>query len=633
MSLIWSAHLIVPNDDFDGAPLLRKEFALADGHGQVVRATLHATAHGVFEAFSTGSRCRRRAQPGLEQLRVAAALPQLRRDRRCCAPASVLGVALGNGWYRGRLGWTGRRRLLRRPSCGASPSSRSSFADGHRQIVVTDESWTAGPSAVLANDLYDGQTHRRAAARRRLAAAGFAPPELDRRARGRWTSTRRARRRTSARRSSRQEELAPARGLDVAGGQDARRLRPEPRRLAAASPSAARRARDHRPARGGARGRRARRPAAAHRAGDRPVRAQRRRRRRSSRRSPSTASATPRSPAGRATLRADGRSLEAVVVHSDLRRTGDFECSDPLLNQLHRNVVWGTARQLPRRPHRLPAARRAARLDRRPRRVRADGGVPLRRRAASSRDWLVDLDLEQRRRRRHGAVRGARRPEVQPHPTEFPRAGHARRSGATRPSGCRGRCGRRTATVAVLARQYPLDGRARASGRVDAVAERAVGQRVPVRRLARPGRAAGRAVARPRPTPASSRPPASTARRDSLAEAAALLGRTTTPRVRGAGRPDPRGVQRALRHRRTGRSAATHRPSTRSRSSSACSTHGAGSAGRRPAGRAGRRERLPDLHRLRRHAVHQRRADPDRSPRRRLPRCCCSGSARRGSTR
>ena len=31
----------------------------------------------------------------------------------------------------------------------------------------------------------------------------------------------------------------------------------------------------------------------------------------------------------------------AVVVHSDLRRTGHFECSDPMLNQLHENVVWG----------------------------------------------------------------------------------------------------------------------------------------------------------------------------------------------------------------------------------------------------------------------------------------------------
>jgi alpha-L-rhamnosidase len=35
-------------------------------------------------------------------------------------------------------------------------------------------------------------------------------------------------------------------------------------------------------------------------------------------------------------------ALVAVVVHSDLPRTGHFECSDPLVNQLHRNVVWGT---------------------------------------------------------------------------------------------------------------------------------------------------------------------------------------------------------------------------------------------------------------------------------------------------
>jgi len=31
----------------------------------------------------------------------------------------------------------------------------------------------------------------------------------------------------------------------------------------------------------------------------------------------------------------------AVVVHSDLERIGDFTCSHGLINQLHRNVVWG----------------------------------------------------------------------------------------------------------------------------------------------------------------------------------------------------------------------------------------------------------------------------------------------------
>lgn len=33
--------------------------------------------------------------------------------------------------------------------------------------------------------------------------------------------------------------------------------------------------------------------------------------------------------------------VEAVVVSSDLERTGHFDCSDPLIRRLHSNVVWG----------------------------------------------------------------------------------------------------------------------------------------------------------------------------------------------------------------------------------------------------------------------------------------------------
>src|SRR5262249_34189000 len=32
--------------------------------------------------------------------------------------------------------------------------------------------------------------------------------------------------------------------------------------------------------------------------------------------------------------------VQALVCHSDLRRTGTFDCSDPLVNRLHENVVW-----------------------------------------------------------------------------------------------------------------------------------------------------------------------------------------------------------------------------------------------------------------------------------------------------
>ncbi|KAI1617984.1 bacterial alpha-L-rhamnosidase-domain-containing protein [Exophiala viscosa] len=32
--------------------------------------------------------------------------------------------------------------------------------------------------------------------------------------------------------------------------------------------------------------------------------------------------------------------LEALVLHSDMRRTGSFTCSDPLVNKLHQNTLW-----------------------------------------------------------------------------------------------------------------------------------------------------------------------------------------------------------------------------------------------------------------------------------------------------
>jgi alpha-L-rhamnosidase len=34
-------------------------------------------------------------------------------------------------------------------------------------------------------------------------------------------------------------------------------------------------------------------------------------------------------------------AITGVVLHSDMARTGDFDCSDPLLKQLQHNIVWG----------------------------------------------------------------------------------------------------------------------------------------------------------------------------------------------------------------------------------------------------------------------------------------------------
>jgi alpha-L-rhamnosidase len=157
MSLIWSALPIAPNEDFDGAPLLRTEFVLDEGHGPVSRATLYATAQGVFEAYLNG-------QPVSEDVLSPGWTSYEWRLRyrsydvtSLLQQTSVLGIALGNGWFRGRLGWGGGGGYYGK-ELAALAQLEIEFADGHIQTVVTDDNWRAGPSAVVSNDLYDGET-------------------------------------------------------------------------------------------------------------------------------------------------------------------------------------------------------------------------------------------------------------------------------------------------------------------------------------------------------------------------------------------------------------------------------------------------------------------------------------------
>ena len=66
------------------------------------------------------------------------------------------------------------------------------------------------------------------------------------------------------------------------------------------------------------------------------------------------------------------------MLHTDMTRTGWFEASDPAHRAPARERRVGHARQLPVDPDRLPAARRAPRLDRRHPGLLADGELPLR---------------------------------------------------------------------------------------------------------------------------------------------------------------------------------------------------------------------------------------------------------------
>jgi alpha-L-rhamnosidase len=153
--------MIAADAEFNGAPLLRVEFDLDPLHGPITRATLNLSAFGIVEGWLNGRPVSGELlTPGWSsyewRLRYAAYdVTELLGARGADGPASVLGLALGNGWFRGRLGWSGRSRFYG-DELGALAQLEIEYQDRHVQIVSTDESWSAGPSAVLANDLYDG---------------------------------------------------------------------------------------------------------------------------------------------------------------------------------------------------------------------------------------------------------------------------------------------------------------------------------------------------------------------------------------------------------------------------------------------------------------------------------------------
>lgn len=153
----WTARFIAADDSTDGAPLLRTHFRLHTGHGSVETAGLTVSALGVCEAHLNGRAVAEDLlTPGWSSYEWRLRFAQYDVTDLLEAE-STLGIALGNGWYRGRLGW-GAGAEKYGEEIAAFAELRILFADGHEQLICTDDAWQSHSSAVTANDLYDGQS-------------------------------------------------------------------------------------------------------------------------------------------------------------------------------------------------------------------------------------------------------------------------------------------------------------------------------------------------------------------------------------------------------------------------------------------------------------------------------------------
>jgi alpha-L-rhamnosidase len=66
-------------------------------------------------------------------------------------------MVTGNGWYKGRLGYEGAREVYGN-RFRVLAALRIRLADGTEQVIATDESWQYRGSDFAATDIYDGET-------------------------------------------------------------------------------------------------------------------------------------------------------------------------------------------------------------------------------------------------------------------------------------------------------------------------------------------------------------------------------------------------------------------------------------------------------------------------------------------
>ncbi|THF73692.1 alpha-L-rhamnosidase [Cohnella fermenti] len=175
----WISHTL-PLDEEDDEPIayLRKGFRLK---GAIASARIYATALGAYKLFVNGREADdTHLNPGWTSYEKRLQYQTYDVTSLLTEGDNAIGVQLGNGWYRGVLGWNGQKRRSEERLLLAKLHVR--YADGSEEVVGTDESWRGSDGALRMSELYHGERYDA-----RLEKKGWNAAAFDDRA---WSSVR-----------------------------------------------------------------------------------------------------------------------------------------------------------------------------------------------------------------------------------------------------------------------------------------------------------------------------------------------------------------------------------------------------------------------------------------------------------
>ena len=146
-----------PLTDTRRPSLVRAGFAVRPG---LTRARLYASAHGVYQAEINGRRVGDDVlSPGWTVYGQRLRYYTYDVTDLVAEGENAIGAWLGDGWYRGRLGWRGGFRNVYGDDLSFLGQLELTYRDGSRETVATDTSWRAAPSPIISSGIYDGEDY------------------------------------------------------------------------------------------------------------------------------------------------------------------------------------------------------------------------------------------------------------------------------------------------------------------------------------------------------------------------------------------------------------------------------------------------------------------------------------------
>jgi alpha-L-rhamnosidase len=173
----WKAGWITPNLVEDEkrsnpAPLLRREFVV-NGKKKVARARLYASALGLYEMQLNGKRVGDSYfTPGWTAYDFRIQYQTYDVTSMVKSGANCLGAMLGDGWYRGHMGFRDQRNNYGK-KVALLAQLVITYTDGTQEVVASDGNWKAATGAVVVSDIYDGETYDARLEKRGWSLAGY----------------------------------------------------------------------------------------------------------------------------------------------------------------------------------------------------------------------------------------------------------------------------------------------------------------------------------------------------------------------------------------------------------------------------------------------------------------------------